>query len=144
MPTGRDGRTTLTPWTYGRSANSLAIAQRFAIVGELPVGVHNLAVELLQKLLNDEIKTQSKKNLVLSRSFSEMLEKTIRKYQNRTIEAAQVILELIELAKEMREAKSRGEKLGLNEDEEAFYDALGINDSVVQVLGDETLKTIAR
>jgi type I restriction enzyme R subunit len=104
----------------------------------------NLAIEVLQKLLNDEIKTRSKKNLVLSRSFAEMLEKTIRKYQNRTIEAAQVILELIGLAKEMREAKSRGDKLGLNEDEEAFYDALGVNDSAVQVLGDETLKTIAK
>lgn len=104
----------------------------------------NLAIEVLQKLLNDEIKTRSKKNLVLSRSFSEMLEQTIRKYQNRTIEAAQVILELIGIAKDMREAKSRGEKLGLNEDEEAFYDALGVNDSAVQVLGDETLKTIAK
>jgi len=104
----------------------------------------NLAIEVLQKLLNDEIKTRSKKNLVLSRSFAEMLEKTIRKYQNRTIEAAQVILELIGLAKEMREAKSRGAKLGLNDDEEAFYDALGVNDSAVQVLGDETLKTIAK
>ncbi len=104
----------------------------------------NLAIEVLQKLLNDEIKTRSKKNLVLSRSFSEMLEQTIRKYQNRTIEAAQVILELIELAKEMREAQARGEKLGLNEDEEAFYDALGVSDSAVQVLGDETLKTIAK
>ena len=104
----------------------------------------NLAIEVLQKLLNDEIKTRSKKNLVLSRSFAEMLEKTIRKYQNRTIEAAQVILELIGIAKEMREAKSRGDKLGLNEDEEAFYDALGVNDSAVQVLGDETLKTIAK
>jgi len=104
----------------------------------------NLAIEVLQKLLNDEIKTRSKRNLVLSRSFADMLEKTIRKYQNRTIEAAQVILELIGLAKEMREAKSRGAKLGLNDDEEAFYDALGVNDSAVQVLGDETLKTIAK
>ena len=104
----------------------------------------NLALELLQKLLSDEIKTRSKKNLVQTRSFAEMLERTIRRYQNRTIEAAQVILELIELAKEMREAKSRGEKLGLTEDEEAFYDALGVNDSAVKVLGDETLKTIAR
>lgn len=83
-------------------------------------------------------------NLVQSRSFAEMLERTIRRYQNRTIEAAQVILELIELAKEMREAKSRGEKLGLTEEEEAFYDALEVNDSAVKVLGDETLRTIAR
>ena len=104
----------------------------------------NLALEVLQKLLNDEIKARAKRNLVQSRSFAEMLERTIRRYQNRTIEAAQVILELIELAKEMREAKSRGEKLGLTEDEVAFYDALEVNDSAVKVLGDETLKTIAR
>jgi len=104
----------------------------------------NLALEVLQKLLNDEIKARAMKNLVQSRSFAEMLERTIRRYQNRTIEAAQVILELIQLAKEMREAKSRGEKLGLTEDEVAFYDALEVNDSAVKVLGDETLKTIAR
>ena len=104
----------------------------------------NLALEVLQKLLNDEIKTRARKNLVQSRSFAEMLERTIRRYQNRTIEAAQVILELIELAREMREAKSRGEKLGLTEDEVAFYDALEVNDSAVKVLGDETLRTIAR
>jgi len=104
----------------------------------------NLALEVLQKLLNDEIKTRARKNLVLSRSFAEMLERTIRRYQNHTIEAAQVILELIELAKEMREAKSRGEKLGLTEEEEAFYDALEVNDSAVKVLGDETLRIIAR
>ncbi len=104
----------------------------------------NLALELLQKLLNDDIKTRSKRNLVQSKSFSEMLENTIRRYQNRTIEATQVIMELIELARQMREAKSRGEKLGLNEEEEAFYDALEVNDSAVKILGDETLKTIAR
>jgi len=104
----------------------------------------NLALELLNKLLNDEIKARSRKNLVQSRSFAEMLEKTIRRYQNRTIEATRVIVELIELAKQMREAKSRGEKLGLSEDEEAFYDALEVNDSAVKVLGDEVLKTLAR
>jgi type I restriction enzyme, R subunit len=73
-----------------------------------------------------------------------MLEQTIRRYQNRAIEAAQVIEELIQLAKEMREANARGEKLGLSEDELAFYDALETNDSAVKVLGDETLRTIAR
>jgi len=104
----------------------------------------NMALEVLQKLLNDEIRARSKRNLVQSRSFAQMLERTIRRYQNRTIEAAQVILELIELAREMRDAKSRGEKLGLTEEEEAFYDALEVNDSAVKVLGDETLKTIAR
>jgi type I restriction enzyme R subunit len=104
----------------------------------------NLAIELLRKLLNDELKQRMRKNLVLSRSFAEMLERTIRAYQNRTLESAEVIAELIKLAGEMREAQGRGEKLGLNEDEIAFYDALEVNDSAVQVLGDETLKDIAR
>ncbi len=104
----------------------------------------NLAVELLQKLLNNELKVRQKKYLVQSRSFAEMLEATIRKYQNRTIEAAQVIAELIELAKQMREGQKRGDKLGLTDDEVAFYDALETNDSAVKVLGEPTLKTIAR
>jgi len=103
----------------------------------------NLALELLRKLLNDEIKLRSKKFLVQSTSFSQMLEESIRKYHNRAIEAAQVIDELIKLAKEMREAHHRGENLGLREDELAFYDALETNDSAVKVLGDEVLKTIA-
>ena len=104
----------------------------------------NLALEVLKKLLHDEIKVRSKKNLIQGRSFAEMLEKTIRKYQNKTIEAVMVIEELIELARKMREASKRGEKLGLAEDEIAFYDALEVNDSAVKVLGDETLQTIAR
>ena len=104
----------------------------------------NLAVELLRRLLTDEIKTRSRHNLVQSRSFAELLEKAVRRYQNRAIEAAQVIEELIRLAKDVREADRRGVKLGLTTDEVAFYDALGTNDSAVQVLGDETLKTIAR
>ncbi|MFQ5779283.1 MAG: type I restriction endonuclease subunit R [Nitrospiria bacterium] len=103
----------------------------------------NLAVELLRKLLNDEIRTNSRKNVVQARSFAEMLEKAIRKYQNRAIEAAQVIEELIGLAKEMREAQQRGDALGMTDDELAFYDALEVNDSAVEVLGDETLKIIA-
>ena len=104
----------------------------------------NLAVELLQKLLKGEIATRRRKNVVQARSFSEMLEETLRRYQNRAIEAAQVIEELIKLAKEMREAKARGEKLGLSDDQLAFYDALETNDSAVQVLGDEILRTMAR
>jgi type I restriction enzyme R subunit len=104
----------------------------------------NLAVELLRKLLSGEIKTRGRKNIVQARSFAEMLEETIRRYQNRAIETAQVIEELIELAKEMREADKRGEELGLTEEELAFYDALETNDSAVKVLGDETLRTIAR
>ncbi len=104
----------------------------------------NLAVELLRKLLNDEIKVRSRKNLVQSRSFAEMLEKSIRAYQNRTIEAVQVLEELIELARQMREAARRGEDLGLTDDELAFYDALETNDSAVAILGDEVLKAIAQ
>ena len=103
----------------------------------------NLALELLRKLLGDEIKTRSKKNLVQSRSFAEMLEKSVRAYQNRAIETAQVIEELIKLAKEMRDADRRGEELGLSEEETAFYDALETNDSAVAVLGNDTLRMIA-
>ena len=104
----------------------------------------NLAVELLQKLLTGELATRRKKNLVQASSFAEMLEQTLRRYQNRTIEAAQVIEELIELARTMRAASARGEELGLTEDELAFYDALATNDNALQVLGAETLRDIAR
>ena len=104
----------------------------------------NLAVELLQKLLRGELATRRRKNVVQARSFAEMLEQTLRRYQNRAIEAAQVIEELIGLAHDMRQANERGEALGLSGDELAFYDALGANDSAVQVLGDETLRDIAR
>ena len=104
----------------------------------------NLAVELLQKLLKGEVSTRRRRNVVQARSFAEMLEQTLRRYENRTIEAAQVIEELIDMAKDLREADERGERLGLNDDEVAFYDALGTNDSAVQVLGDETLRDIAR
>ncbi|MGQ9648347.1 MAG: type I restriction endonuclease subunit R [Thermodesulfobacteriota bacterium] len=104
----------------------------------------NLAVELLRKLLSGEIRVRRRKNVVQSRSFAEMLEEAIRRYQNRAIEAAQVIEELIALAKKMKEADARGESLQLSEDEIAFYDALETNDSAVKILGDETLRTIAR
>ncbi|MFO7889269.1 MAG: type I restriction endonuclease subunit R, partial [bacterium] len=104
----------------------------------------NLAVELLKKLINDEIKHRSRKNVVQARSFAQMLEESIKKLQNRAIETAAIIEELIQLAKEMREAQKRGENLGLSDDEVAFYDALEVNDSAVKVLGDQCLKTIAR
>jgi type I restriction enzyme R subunit len=104
----------------------------------------NLAVELLRKLLSGEIRTRRRKNVVQARSFAEMLEQSLRRYQNRAIEAAQVIEELIGLAKQMREANARGEALGLSDDEVAFYDALETNDSAVKVLGDDTLRSIAR
>jgi len=121
---------------------SILSDQFLADVRDMPQ--KNLAVELLRKLLNNEIKTREKKFLIQSRSFAEMLENAIRKYQNRAIEAAAVIEELIALAKEMREADRRGEELGLSEDERAFYDALEVNDSAVKVLGDDTLKLIAQ
>jgi type I restriction enzyme R subunit len=104
----------------------------------------NLAVEMLRKLLQNEIKTRGRKNVVQARSFTEMLEKSLARYQNRAIEAAQVIEELIAMAQDMREADQRGEELGLSIDEKAFYDALEVNDSAVQVLGDDTLKIIAQ
>ncbi len=103
----------------------------------------NVAVELLERLLNDEIRTRSEKNVVQGRSFASMLERSIRTYQNRTIEAAEVIEELIQIAKEMRQAQKRGDDLGLSDEELAFYDALEVKDSAVKVLGDETLRTIA-
>lgn len=104
----------------------------------------NLAVEMLRKLLMNEIKTRSRKNLVASRRFSELLEASLRRYQNRAIQAAQIIEELVALAKDMRAEAAKGAQLNLTDDEVAFYDALETNDSAVKVLGDETLKTIAR
>jgi type I restriction enzyme R subunit len=101
-------------------------------------------VELLQKLLKGELRMRRRKNLVQARSFAELLEQSLRRYQNRAIEAAQAIEELIELAKQMREADRRGEALGLSDDELAFYDALETNDSAVKVLGEPTLRDIAR
>jgi type I restriction enzyme R subunit len=104
----------------------------------------NLAVELLERLLKGEIRSRFQRNVVQARSFAELLDQAIRKYQNRAIETAQVIEALIQLAKDMRAADARGEDLGLSADELAFYDALETNDSAVKVLGDETLRTIAR
>ena len=104
----------------------------------------HLAVELLQKLLKGEIKNRARRNIVQGRSFADLLEQAIRKYQNRAIETAQVIEELIALAKDLRWAHARGEALHLTEDELAFYDALEVNDSAVKVLGEPTLVDIAR
>jgi len=104
----------------------------------------NLAVELLQRLLNDEVKAGSKRNVVQSRGFLEMLERTLAKYHNRSIGTAQVIEELIALAKEMQAARARGESMGLTDDEIAFYDALATNESAVEVMGDAQLRVIAR
>jgi len=113
-----------------------------AEVKQLPQ--RNLAVELLKKLINDEIRTHMRKNVVQARSFAEMLEEAVRKYQNRAIEAAQVIEELIQLAKDIRKAQSRGQELGLTDDEVAFYDALAENESAREVMGDEKLRFLAQ
>jgi type I restriction enzyme R subunit len=103
----------------------------------------NFAVELLQKLLSDEIKSHSRTNVVIEKKFSERLLAALNRYRSRAIESAQVIEELIGMAREFREAAKRGEKLGLNDSELAFYDALADNESAVRELGDDILKKIA-
>lgn len=112
-----------------------------AEVKEMPQ--KNLAFEALKKLLNDEIRILSKRNIVQGKSFMDMLDKTIKKYTNRSVEAAQVIEELIDLARKVREEKNRGKQQNMTEDELAFYDALEVNDSAVKILGDENLRKIA-
>ena len=102
-----------------------------------------MAAELLEKLLKDEIKARSKRNLVQSQLFSEKLKKTLNAYHNRAIATQEVIEELIKLAREMNAATQRGEDLGLNEDEIAFYDALASNESAIKAMGDDKLKLIA-
>ncbi|MEH6682507.1 MAG: type I restriction endonuclease subunit R [Sediminicola sp.] len=104
----------------------------------------NLALELLRRLLNDEIKQRSQRNIIQSKKFSEMLADAIKRYQNNAITAAEIIEELIRLAKEIKEADKRGEDLNLDFRELAFYDALEVSDSAVKILGDDILKTIAR
>ncbi len=104
----------------------------------------NLAVELLQKLLRDEITIRLGRRLVEASSFRQALEKAITAYENRSLETAQILEQLIALAKEVREAEARGERLGLSDDELAFYDALGQNETAKQVLDDAALKDIAR
>ena len=104
----------------------------------------NLALELLKKLLNDELKTRTRKNLAQGKKFSEMLEQAIRKYQNNLLTAAQVIEELINLAKEIKVSDERAADMGLSEDEVAFYDALALNESAREVMGDDTLRELAQ
>ena len=103
----------------------------------------NLQLELLKKLLNDEIRSLARRNVVQSRKFSEMLERTLLGYQNRTLETAAIIVELIRLAKEMRDAPKRGDALGLTEDELAFYDALVEHGNVREVMSDDVIAAIA-
>ena len=103
----------------------------------------NLAVELLERLLEGEIKARFASNVVQRAKFSDLLAKVIKRYQNRAIETAQVIEELIAMAKKFKEAADRGDPLGLNEEELAFYDTLANNEASVRELGDGTLKKIA-
>ena len=112
-----------------------------AEVRELPE--RNLAVELLERLLEGEIRTRFATNVIQEKKFSDLLVNTIKRYQNRAIETAQVMEELCDMAKKFKEAVNRGDELGLNEDELAFYDALANNETSVKELGDETLKKIA-
>ncbi|MBU1745056.1 MAG: DUF3387 domain-containing protein, partial [Proteobacteria bacterium] len=107
------------------------------------MGRKNLALELLKRLLNDEIKTRSKMNLVQGRKFSEMLAEAVKRYQNGLIDSARLIEELIQLAKDIRAADQRGEKMNMRPDELAFFDALADNPTAEAVLGDQTLKQIA-
>ena len=104
----------------------------------------NLALELLKKILGDEIKTRTKKNLIKSKKLSAMLADAIKKYHNKLLTTAQVIDELITIAQEIKAADKRGENLGLNDDEIAFYDALADNENAQQVLGDDNLRALAR
>lgn len=104
----------------------------------------NIALELLKKLLHDEIKVRTKKNLVQSKKLSEMLEQAIRKYQNNLLTTAQVIEALIQMAKEIRDADKRGEQLNLSDEELAFYDALANNQSAREVIGDVKLRDLSR
>jgi type I restriction enzyme R subunit len=103
----------------------------------------NLAFELLKKLLNDEIQARIRKNIIQSKKLAEMLENAIRRYQNNLITAAEVIQELIELAKDIKKADARGEELGMSEQELAFYDALSNNESARQVLGNDKLRELS-
>ncbi len=104
----------------------------------------NLAFEMLKRLLNDQIRIRLKRNIVQQKSFLDLLEKAIKAYTSKSIETAEIIQELIDLAKKIREEQNRGKNLGLNEDEVAFYDALADNESAKEVLGDEALRKIAK
>ena len=104
----------------------------------------NLQIALLCKLLEDELRARRRSNLVQARKFSEMLEQTLNRYRNRSLQTAQVILQLIELARHVRDAPKRGEELGLTAEENAFYDALADHEGVRDVMGDETLASIAQ
>jgi type I restriction enzyme R subunit len=120
---------------------SILSEEFLAEVNKIPQ--RNLAAELLKRLISDEIRGMTRKNVVQARSFAQMLEEAITKYHGRADATIQFINELIKIAKEMKEASARGENLGFSEAELAFYDALETNDSAVKVLGDKVLRNIA-
>ncbi|MEK6927039.1 MAG: DUF3387 domain-containing protein [Nanoarchaeota archaeon] len=130
--------------SVGLNKPNLAILSEDFLAEVKDMPQKNLAFEALKKLLLDEIKLISRKNVVKGRSFMELLDKTIKKYTSKAVETAQVIEELITLAKQINKDSEEGKKLGLSEDEIAFYDALEVNDSAVKVLGEPTLRKIAR
>ncbi len=103
----------------------------------------NLALEALRKLLNDGIRSRSKTNIVQTKAFSERLEDAVSRYHANAITTAEVLQELIDLAKDIRTARERGEESGLSDDEIAFYDALAENENAVQIMGDDKLRLIA-
>ncbi len=103
----------------------------------------NLALEALRKLINDGIRSRSKANLVQTKAFSQRLEDAVARYHSNAITTAEVLQEMIQLAKDIRAARQRGEEQGLSEDEIAFYDALAENESAIQIMGDDKLKLIA-
>lgn len=104
----------------------------------------NVAIELLKKILADEIRLGNKHNMTQAKTLMEMLDNAVKKYQNNLLTTAEIIAELLEIAKKVRESQKRGEQMGLSSDELAFYDALETNDSAVKILGDDILRTIAR
>jgi type I restriction enzyme R subunit len=130
--------------TAGVERPDLSILSDRFLEGLIKSDRPNLQAELLKKLINDRIRSLRRSNIVEARRFSEMLDEAIRRYQNRTLSTAEIIAELVELAKVMRDAAARGESLGLRDDELAFYDAIHENEAAVLELGDDLLKAIAR
>jgi len=128
----------------GRDSQDIGRCSFATVGGSYNLPERNLAVELLERLLEGEIKSRFAGNVVRNKKFSDMLTDVVQRYQNRSIEAAQVMEELVQMAKKFREAAARGEQLGLTEDEVRFYDALANNESAVRELTDETLEKIAQ
>jgi len=150
--TWRSGKSSIPPWSrdvvdifeaVGLDKPNIGILDDDFLADIRNLPERNLAVELLERLLDGEIKSRFAGNVVQEKKFSELLTNVIKRYQNRAIETAQVIEELIAMAKKFKEAVNRGDDLGLNADELAFYDALANNEESARELGDETLKPIA-